>query len=86
MAAHRLNDRDPSGATALHIAAGKNYLKGISMLAAAKANLDIKDFTGWTPMHCAAGNGYADSVAVLLHAKAAPHALSEVRTGFWCLN
>ncbi|GLH15598.1 Ankyrin repeat and KH domain-containing protein mask [Gryllus bimaculatus] len=43
-----------TGATSLHVAAAKGYIKVISILLQAGADINVKDFDGWTPLHAAA--------------------------------
>ncbi|KAG1681209.1 Protein phosphatase 1 regulatory subunit 12A [Nymphon striatum] len=45
---------EKTGASALHVAAAKGYIKVMSMLIDAGANLDAQDFDGWAPLHAAA--------------------------------
>jgi len=43
-----------TGATALHVAAAKGYIKVIGLLIQAGAPVNAQDFDGWTPLHAAA--------------------------------
>ncbi|XP_076348139.1 protein phosphatase 1 regulatory subunit 12B-like isoform X1 [Tachypleus tridentatus] len=43
-----------TGATALHVAAAKGYIKVLSLLIKAGLDLNIQDNDGWTPLHAAA--------------------------------
>merc|ERR1712170_280697 len=43
-----------TGATALHVAAAKGYIKVIGLLITAGAPVNAQDFDGWTPLHAAA--------------------------------
>ncbi|XP_070510464.1 protein phosphatase 1 regulatory subunit 12B isoform X8 [Cardiocondyla obscurior] len=43
-----------TGATALHVAAAKGYIKVMHILLQARCNVDAQDFDGWTPLHGAA--------------------------------
>ncbi|KAH3746481.1 hypothetical protein DPMN_180889, partial [Dreissena polymorpha] len=54
-----------TGATALHVAAAKGYVKVISVLLTAGADINNKDVDGWTPLHAAAHWGMQDSCKIL---------------------
>eukprot|EP00092_Neocalanus_flemingeri_P044697 GFUD01049650.1.p1 GENE.GFUD01049650.1~~GFUD01049650.1.p1 ORF type:complete len:883 (+),score=243.30 GFUD01049650.1:132-2780(+) len=43
-----------TGATALHVAAAKGYIKVINLLIQAGSEINQQDFDGWTPLHAAA--------------------------------
>merc|ERR1712106_810763 len=43
-----------TGATALHVAAAKGYIKVMNLLLKGGAELNQQDFDGWTPLHAAA--------------------------------
>merc|ERR1712123_487896 len=43
-----------TGATALHVAAAKGYIKVINLLIQAGGEINQQDFDGWTPLHAAA--------------------------------
>ncbi|KAL1433629.1 hypothetical protein MTO96_012455 [Rhipicephalus appendiculatus] len=43
-----------TGATSLHVAAAKGYLKVMSVLIQAGVDLNAQDVDGWTPLHAAA--------------------------------
>ncbi|XP_046390993.1 protein phosphatase 1 regulatory subunit 12C [Ischnura elegans] len=43
-----------TGATALHVAAAKGYIKVMRLLIQAGCDVDAQDFDGWTPLHAAA--------------------------------
>ncbi|XP_067012407.2 protein phosphatase 1 regulatory subunit 12A isoform X2 [Anabrus simplex] len=43
-----------TGATALHVAAAKGYIKVIRVLLQAGADINVQDYDGWTPLHAAA--------------------------------
>ncbi|KAG8222330.1 hypothetical protein J437_LFUL001872 [Ladona fulva] len=43
-----------TGATALHVAAAKGYIKVMRVLIQAGCDVDAQDFDGWTPLHAAA--------------------------------
>ncbi|KAF7994916.1 hypothetical protein HCN44_004388 [Aphidius gifuensis] len=55
-----------SGATALHVAAAKGYLKVMNILLQAKCNVDAQDFDGWTPLHGAAHWGQIEACKLLV--------------------
>merc|ERR1719187_3158651 len=43
-----------TGATALHVAAAKGYIKVMNIVMQAGAIVNIQDYDGWTPLHAAA--------------------------------
>jgi len=43
-----------TGATALHVAAAKGYIKVMGLLVQAGASINSQDLDGWTPLHAAA--------------------------------
>lgn len=43
-----------TGATALHVASAKGYIKVMSALLQAGASVNVQDSDGWTPLHAAA--------------------------------
>ncbi|CAG7823580.1 unnamed protein product [Allacma fusca] len=55
-----------TGATGLHVAACKGYIKVIDLLLKAGANINSQDFDGWTPLHAAAHWGQKEACEVLL--------------------
>ncbi|XP_070158494.1 protein phosphatase 1 regulatory subunit 12A isoform X1 [Polyergus mexicanus] len=55
-----------SGATALHVAAAKGYIKVMHILLQARCNVDAQDFDGWTPLHGAAHWGQLDACKLLV--------------------
>ncbi|XP_022103935.1 protein phosphatase 1 regulatory subunit 12A-like isoform X15 [Acanthaster planci] len=55
-----------SGATALHVAAAKGYIKVMSILIQAGANVDEIDNDGWTPLHAASHWGQKEAVESLV--------------------
>lgn len=59
------NPHPKTGATALHVAAAKGYIKVIHLLIQAKVNVNIKDFDGWTPLHAAAHWGQEKACKIL---------------------
>lgn len=60
--------------TALHAAAGQNYVKVVELLVEAHANVNAVDIFGATPLHIAAYHGYVEVVEILLGAGANPNA------------
>ncbi|XP_071521440.1 protein phosphatase 1 regulatory subunit 12B isoform X16 [Panulirus ornatus] len=62
-----LSDRPhpKTGATALHVAAAKGYIKVLSMLLEAGTDINAKDLDGWTPLHAAAHWGQREAVEIL---------------------
>ncbi|KAK6628952.1 hypothetical protein RUM43_002769 [Polyplax serrata] len=55
-----------SGATALHVAAAKGYIKVMSILLQGQIDIDIQDFDGWTPLHAAAHWGQKEAAEMLV--------------------
>ncbi|XP_011873367.1 PREDICTED: protein phosphatase 1 regulatory subunit 12A isoform X10 [Vollenhovia emeryi] len=55
-----------SGATALHVAAAKGYIKVMNILLQARCNVDAQDFDGWTPLHGAAHWGQLEACKLLV--------------------
>ncbi|XP_011164049.1 protein phosphatase 1 regulatory subunit 12A isoform X4 [Solenopsis invicta] len=55
-----------SGATALHVAAAKGYIKVMHILLQARCNVDAQDFDGWTPLHGAAHWGQLEACKLLV--------------------
>ncbi|KAG1681204.1 Protein phosphatase 1 regulatory subunit 12A [Nymphon striatum] len=58
---------EKTGASALHVAAAKGYIKVMSMLIDAGANLDAQDFDGWAPLHAAAHWCQREALELLKH-------------------
>ncbi|XP_035222251.1 protein phosphatase 1 regulatory subunit 12A-like isoform X4 [Stegodyphus dumicola] len=54
-----------TGATALHVAAAKGYIKVMNILIQVGADLNAQDNDGWTPLHAAAHWGQKEACAVL---------------------
>ncbi|KAF5303343.1 hypothetical protein FQR65_LT08256 [Abscondita terminalis] len=54
-----------TGATALHVAAAKGYVKVIKILVQCGADVDKQDVDGWTPLHAAAHWGQKESAQLL---------------------
>jgi tetratricopeptide (TPR) repeat protein len=61
-----VKEQTSGGATALHLAAGLNNKKIVSLLIEKGADINLKTKQGWTPLHWAAHMNAADSVALLL--------------------
>lgn len=57
-----------TGATALHVASAKGYLKVMDILLRAGANVNAQDFDGWTPLHAAAHWGQKEAAEILAEA------------------
>ncbi|XP_021915295.1 protein phosphatase 1 regulatory subunit 12A isoform X3 [Zootermopsis nevadensis] len=55
-----------TGATALHVAAAKGYIKVMSVLLQGGANVNSQDFDGWTPLHAAAHWGQKEACEMLV--------------------
>ncbi|XP_018053192.1 PREDICTED: protein phosphatase 1 regulatory subunit 12A isoform X6 [Atta colombica] len=55
-----------SGATALHVAAAKGYIKVMHILLQARCNVDAQDFDGWSPLHGAAHWGQLEACKLLV--------------------
>uniref|UniRef100_A0A146KR34 Protein phosphatase 1 regulatory subunit 12B n=4 Tax=Lygus hesperus TaxID=30085 RepID=A0A146KR34_LYGHE len=55
-----------TGATPLHVAAAKGYLKVMDMLLKAGADPDAQDLDGWTPLHAASHWGQKEACEVLI--------------------
>ncbi|XP_014261429.1 protein phosphatase 1 regulatory subunit 12A isoform X7 [Cimex lectularius] len=55
-----------TGATALHVAAAKGYLKVMDILIKAGADIDAKDLDGWTPLHAASHWGQREACEILV--------------------
>ncbi|XP_013417053.1 protein phosphatase 1 regulatory subunit 12A isoform X10 [Lingula anatina] len=55
-----------TGATPLHVAAAKGYLRVMSILLQAGMDIDAKDHDGWTPLHAAAHWGQEESCKILV--------------------
>ncbi|GFS01784.1 protein phosphatase 1 regulatory subunit 12A [Elysia marginata] len=54
-----------TGATALHVAAAKGYMKVMSLLLEAGVDVNAEDLDGWTPLHAAAHWGQEDACKLL---------------------
>lgn len=59
-----------TGATALHVAAAKGYIKVLNLLLATRADVDKQDNDGWTPLHAAAHWGQKEAAQMLVAALA----------------
>ncbi|XP_046733798.1 protein phosphatase 1 regulatory subunit 12A isoform X6 [Diprion similis] len=55
-----------TGATALHVAAAKGYLKVMSTLLQASCDVNAQDLDGWTPLHGAAHWGQLEACKILV--------------------
>ncbi|XP_011155203.1 protein phosphatase 1 regulatory subunit 12B isoform X7 [Harpegnathos saltator] len=55
-----------SGATALHVAAAKGYIKVMHILLQARCDVNAQDFDGWTPLHGAAHWGQLEACKLLV--------------------
>ncbi|XP_034944774.1 protein phosphatase 1 regulatory subunit 12A isoform X2 [Chelonus insularis] len=55
-----------SGATALHVAAAKGYIKVMHILLQARCDVNAQDYDGWTPLHGAAHWGQLDACKLLV--------------------
>ncbi|KAF5304118.1 hypothetical protein FQA39_LY01903 [Lamprigera yunnana] len=55
-----------TGATALHVAAAKGYIKVMKILIQCGADVDKQDIDGWTPLHAAAHWGQKESAQILI--------------------
>lgn len=60
------NKHPKTGATALHVAAAKGYVKVMSILLQAGLDINAQDFDGWTPLHAAAHWGQKESCKLLV--------------------
>lgn len=57
-----------TGATAIHVAAAKGYIKVLGLLLDGRGDFDKQDVDGWTPLHAAAYWGQKEAVQMLLNA------------------
>ncbi|XP_015185139.1 PREDICTED: protein phosphatase 1 regulatory subunit 12A isoform X4 [Polistes dominula] len=55
-----------TGATALHVAAAKGYIKVMNILLQARCDVNMQDFDGWTPLHGAAHWGQLEACKLLV--------------------
>nr|XP_031828065.1 protein phosphatase 1 regulatory subunit 12A-like [Nomia melanderi] len=55
-----------TGATALHVASAKGYIKVMNILLQAKCDVNAQDFDGWTPLHAAAHWGQLKACELLV--------------------
>ncbi|XP_014470002.1 PREDICTED: protein phosphatase 1 regulatory subunit 12A isoform X2 [Dinoponera quadriceps] len=55
-----------SGATALHVAAAKGYIRVMHILLQARCDVNAQDFDGWTPLHGAAHWGQLEASKLLV--------------------
>lgn len=54
-----------TGATALHVASAKGYIRVMSMLVQGGVDLNSQDIDGWTPLHAAAHWGQREACQLL---------------------
>ncbi|KAL4232952.1 hypothetical protein ACF0H5_007640 [Mactra antiquata] len=54
-----------TGATALHVAAAKGYVKVINVLLQAGLDINAKDIDGWTPLHASSHWGQEEACKIL---------------------
>lgn len=54
-----------TGATPLHVAAAKGYIRVMSMLVQGGHDLNVQDLDGWTPLHAAAHWGQREACQLL---------------------
>ncbi|XP_041453044.1 protein phosphatase 1 regulatory subunit 12A-like isoform X10 [Lytechinus variegatus] len=57
-----------TGATSLHVASAKGYIKVMELLIQAGVDVNAKDNDGWTPLHAASHWGHKDACEVLVKA------------------
>ncbi|XP_055630722.1 protein phosphatase 1 regulatory subunit 12A-like isoform X10 [Toxorhynchites rutilus septentrionalis] len=57
-----------TGATAVHVASAKGYIKVLGLLLDGRGDFDKQDVDGWTPLHAAAYWGQKEAVQMLLSA------------------
>ncbi|XP_058463701.1 protein phosphatase 1 regulatory subunit 12A isoform X2 [Malaya genurostris] len=57
-----------TGATAIHVAAAKGYIKVLGLLLDGRGDFDKQDVDGWTALHAAAYWGQKEAVQMLLNA------------------
>ncbi|XP_043287490.1 protein phosphatase 1 regulatory subunit 12A isoform X2 [Venturia canescens] len=55
-----------SGATALHVAAAKGYIKVMNILLQTQCDVNAQDYDGWTPLHGAAHWGQLEACKLLV--------------------
>lgn len=55
-----------TGATPMHVAAAKGYVKVLGLLLASRADVNKQDNDGWTPLHAAARWGQKESAQMLV--------------------
>ncbi|XP_030850000.1 protein phosphatase 1 regulatory subunit 12A isoform X2 [Strongylocentrotus purpuratus] len=57
-----------TGATSLHVASAKGYIKVMELLIQAGVDVNAKDNDGWTPLHASSHWGHKDACEVLVKA------------------
>ncbi|XP_046641728.1 protein phosphatase 1 regulatory subunit 12A-like isoform X5 [Daphnia pulicaria] len=63
--ARLLQPHPRTGATPLHVASAKGYIRVMSMLVQGGGELNIQDIDGWTPLHAAAHWGQREACQLL---------------------
>lgn len=63
--ARLLQPHPRTGATPLHVAAAKGYIRVMSMLVQGGGDLNTQDIDGWTPLHAAAHWGQREACQLL---------------------
>lgn len=63
--ARLLQPHPRTGATPLHVASAKGYIRVMSMLVQGGCELNIQDIDGWTPLHAAAHWGQREACQLL---------------------
>lgn len=63
--ARLLQSHPRTGATPLHVASAKGYIRVMSMLVQGGADLNTQDMDGWTPLHAASHWGQREACQLL---------------------